>query len=85
MLKPTAQNDREFWWVKTKWGLEVVLVIADKTELDHFGEPMFFWCGHEVEDPVSLPGLVWLGKAEPPKEAALKDEEGEVAYGRADS
>ena len=62
MLKPTAKNDREFWWVKTKWGLEVVQICADKSELDLFGEPMFFYCGNEVEEPVSQPELVWLGK-----------------------
>ena len=71
MLKPTAENDREFWWVKTKWGMEVVLVVADDTELRHFGEPMFFWCGNEVEEPVSQQGLVWLGKVEPPCESSI--------------
>ena len=68
MQIPTRANDGEFWWVKTKWGLEVVKICADDMELRHFGEPMFFWCGGEVEDPVSKPGLVWLGKVEPPKE-----------------
>jgi hypothetical protein len=70
MPTPTEANDREFWWVKTKWGLEVVLVVADETKFRHFGEPMFFWCGNEVEEPVSQPGLVWLGNVEPPKEDA---------------
>ena len=73
MPMPTEANDREFWWIKTKWGLEVVLVVADDTELMSFGEPMFFWCGNEVEEPVSQPGLVWLGKVEPPEEGLLKD------------
>ena len=68
---PTEANDREFWWVRTKWGLEVVLVVADDTEFSHFGEPMFFWCGNEVEEPVSQPGLVWLGKVEPPCESSI--------------
>jgi len=78
MPTPTEANDREFWWVRAKQGLEVVLVVADDTELSHFGEPMFFWCGNEVEEPVSQPELVWLGKVESPKESLLKD-------GRADS
>ena len=68
MLKPTEANDREFWWVKTKWGLEVVLICADESEIRQFGEPMFFWCGNEVEEPVNQPELVWLGKVEPPEE-----------------
>ena len=78
MPMPTEANDREFWWVRTKQGLEIVLVVADDTELRHFGEPMFLLCGNEVEEPVSQPGLVWLGKVEPPEEGLLKN-------GRADS
>ena len=70
---PTEANDREFWWVKTEWGLEVVQIVADDIELRQFGEPMFFLCGNEVEEPVSQPGLVWLGKVEPPEEGLLKD------------
>jgi len=68
MQMPTEANDREFWWVKTKWGLEVVQILADEMELERFGGPMFFWCGYEEEESVSQPGLVWLGKVEPPKE-----------------
>ena len=29
---PTEANDREFWWVRTKWGLEVVQILADEME-----------------------------------------------------
>lgn len=43
MKIPTKANDGEFWWVKTKWGLEVVMIYADDLELSHFGEPMFFF------------------------------------------
>ena len=70
MQIPTRANDGEFWWVKVEWELEVVKICADDLELRQFGEPMFFWCGGEVEEPVSQPGLVWLGKVEPPKEGA---------------
>ena len=79
MQMPTEANDREFWWVKDPYGgLEVVKIYADKQTLKEWGEPMFFLCGNEVEEPVSQSGLVWLGKVEPPKEGLLKD-------GRADS
>ena len=68
MLKPTEKNDGEFWWVKDSYGLEVVQISADESMLRTWGEPMFFVCGNECEKRVSKPGLVWIGKAEPPKE-----------------
>lgn len=71
MPTPTEANDREFWWVKDSYGLAVVEISADESMLRSWGEPMFFACGDECERRVSKPGLVWLGKVEPPCESSI--------------
>ena len=73
MPMPTEANDREFWWVKSSDGLNVVQIYADSGTLNVWGEPTFFWCGNECEEKVSAQGLVWLGKVEPPKSEEGRD------------